>query len=117
MTYAELLVTWALRYTPDGATEVRVDLGYSDHHDPTFGGGGVELHPEIRYLHNCIAEYVSLDDEDASSTIGGLLTELFAIADRPAQLVVTVPPGVTARDDLEKQGYERPELDEDGRDR
>lgn len=120
MSYEQVLAVWAQRYVPAGAKVVSVDLGYSDLYDYTEGTGGAVLNPQIRYVLDGETRHVALDDYDACLTIGGLLSELFAIADKPVAPVyarAVAAESIVERDVRDEDAYGRPELDEDGRDR
>jgi hypothetical protein len=79
--YRETLNRWASQHVPDGAQVIGVDVDYDDGWDPTFTSGPETLSVTIRYTHESVRAgdgYAMLEMKEMTS-IGDLLTELFAI--------------------------------------
>jgi hypothetical protein len=83
--YRETLNRWAQQHIPDGAHVVKVDITYDDGWEPTFTDRPESLHVSIAYTFPILPSH-SLWTEitlEQLTTVGDLLTQLFAIEDKP----------------------------------
>lgn len=79
--YEKVLHKWAERFVPAGARVLEVRVDYSDGYDWTYGGYDPSFSIDVKYEHEGRITWGYGAAGDAL-TLGEVLTELFAIAER-----------------------------------
>lgn len=82
--YRLTLELWASRYVPAGAAVTGVDVHYDDGYDPTFTDRPESLRVVISYTTKFGDEKATyIDSMEQFTSVGELLTALFAIEETP----------------------------------